>query len=41
VIRPPLSRPLAAAEVEGRATVDFDAESVTLRHSPARVVMRF
>ena len=41
VIRPPLSRPLVAVEVEGDAPLDFDAESVTLRHSPARVVMRF
>ncbi|HEU5193709.1 MAG TPA: hypothetical protein VFW70_03130, partial [Methylomirabilota bacterium] len=41
VIRPPLSRPLAAVEVQGRPIAEFDAESVTLRESAAHVVMRF
>ena len=40
VIQPPLPRPLVSVEVDGRAHADFRAESVTLRHSPAHVVMR-
>ena len=41
VICPPLPRPLAAVEVDGRPIAAFDAESATLRESPAHVVMRF
>jgi hypothetical protein len=41
VIRPPLPRPLAAVEVDGRPIVDFDADSTRLRESPAHVVLRF
>lgn len=39
VLRPPLDRPLAQVEVDGSPTAEFDAESVTLRALPARVVM--
>ena len=41
VICPPLPRPLATVEVDGRPIAAFDAESATLRESPAHVVMRF
>jgi hypothetical protein len=40
VIQPPLRRPLVAVEVDGRPIADFDPERVTLRTSPAHVVMR-
>jgi len=41
VIQPPLPRSLVSVEVDGRQIADFDAKSVTLRKSPAQVVMRF
>jgi hypothetical protein len=41
VIRPPLPRPLAAVEVDGRSIAAFDADGARLRESPAHVVMRF
>jgi hypothetical protein len=39
-LRPPLASPLASAEVNGHAVTAFDAESVTIRESPAHVVIR-
>ena len=39
-LRPPLAGPLASVEVNGRALASFDAESATIRESPARVVLR-
>jgi hypothetical protein len=41
VIQPPLRRPLVAVELDGRPIADFGSASVTLRRSPAHVVMRF
>ena len=41
VIRPPLPRPLAAVEVDGRAIADFEPESATLHEPTAHVVLRF
>ena len=40
VIQPPLRRPLVAVEVDGRPIAQFDSHGVTLRQSPAHVVMR-
>jgi hypothetical protein len=40
VLRPPLARPLAAVEVNGRSVSTFDAESATIRACPAEVVLR-
>jgi hypothetical protein len=40
VIHPPLPRPLAAVEVDGRPLAEFAPESATVRRSPAHVVMR-
>jgi hypothetical protein len=41
VVRPPLPRPLASVEADGRPVATFDADGATLRESPTRVVMRF
>ena len=40
-LRPPLGGRLASVEVNGRAVRSFDAESATIRESPAHVVLRF
>jgi hypothetical protein len=39
VVRPPLSRPLRRAWVDGRELEDFDTQSATLDRSPAILVM--
>jgi hypothetical protein len=41
VLQPPLSRPLASAELDGGGPLAHDARSATLRCCPARVVLRF
>ena len=38
LLRPPLSAPIAKVTVNGKAWSDFDADSVTLLHSPADVI---
>ncbi len=40
VLRPPLPRPIAGAEVDGRAAA-FDAETVTVDRSPATVLVTY
>ena len=40
VLRPPLDRPLAAVEVNGRRVATFDAESATVAACPVEVVLR-
>ena len=40
VLRPPLARPLASVEADGEPIGGFDADGVTLRAVPGRVVMR-
>ncbi len=39
-LRPPLPRPIARVEVNGRPVTAFDAEGVTIAACPARVVLR-
>jgi hypothetical protein len=39
VLRPPLARPLASVEVNGRSVTTFDAGSVTIATCPAEVVL--
>jgi len=41
VLQPPLARPLAGVEVDGRALTPFESNRVTLRQTPANVVLRF
>lgn len=41
VLRPPLPRPLRSAEVDGTPFAGFDAGSVRLARSPARVLLHF
>jgi hypothetical protein len=40
VLRPPLDRPIASVEVDGRRIPRFDAESATITACPAEVVVR-
>ena len=40
VLRPPLARPLASVEVNGRSVTTFDADSATIAACPAEVVLR-
>jgi hypothetical protein len=40
VLRPPLGRPLAAVEVNGRPVTTFDAGRATITVCPAEVVLR-
>jgi hypothetical protein len=41
VVQPPLPRPLTRVELDGAPIAGYDADGVTLRRSPAIVVMRF
>jgi hypothetical protein len=38
VLRPPLAAPLASVLVNGHACRSFDADSVTVAHTPAEVI---
>jgi len=40
VLRPPVERPIARVEVDGRDIATFDGESATVTASPAEVVLR-
>jgi hypothetical protein len=41
VVKPPLPRPIRQVDVNGKALDFFTADSFTIRHSPAEVVVRF
>lgn len=41
VVQPPLARALTRVEIDGRALTEFESDRVTVRQTPADVVMRF
>jgi hypothetical protein len=41
VVRPPLPRPLASAEVDGRAHDDFSSDGLIVRRCPADILLRY
>ncbi len=41
VVKPPLPRPIRQVDLNGKALDFFTADSFTIRHSPAEVVVRF